>query len=142
MLEISYRFDPEYDLSARDPVADLTISHGHAQLFVKSTYLDTWLAVLTDAYGCLSTVKQVRRIMGEPGDPLTIEALPAGDVRISFGSQTVRVETLQELATAVKEATESFLNSIKILPDFDENDFPNLLRKYRDRKLGVIRGLS
>jgi hypothetical protein len=134
MLEISYRFDPEYDLSARDPVADLTISDGHAQLFVKSTYLDTWFAALTDACGRLSTVKQVRRIMDEPGDPLTIEALPAGDVRISFGSQTVRVETLQELATAVKEATESFLNSIKILPDFDENDFPNLLRKYRDRK--------
>ena len=133
MLEISFRFDPEYDLSAKDPVGDLTISDGQSVLIVKEAYLDFCFAALTDACKRLVTVDNVSEDVGEP-DQLIVERIPGGNLRLSYGNQTLMIGTFEAFEAAVRQATESFLKSIKSLPDFDENDFPRLLQQYADWK--------
>jgi len=134
MLRISFRFDKDFDLSARDPFGDFTIFDGSKELQVKNEFIDFCFAALVDGCKRLSTAKQVRESLGEAEFPLVIETMPGGDIRISFGNQTVRADTLEALEAAVRGATESFLDFIKNLPDFDENDFPRLLQQYSDWK--------
>jgi len=129
MLEISFRFDSQYDLSAKDPVGDLTISDGPSVLIVKEAYLDFCFAVLTDACKRLVTVDNVSEDVGEPHQ-LIVERIPGGNLRLSYGNQTLMVGTFEAFEAQAREATESFLNSIKNLPDFDASSFPRLLQQY------------
>jgi hypothetical protein len=130
MIKISFTFDSDAGVNAIDPVGDLLISDGRSLVLLKTTYLDSWLEAMISAQSQAKVAKHLRVGVPEEPEPVLIDRLPDGQLKITYRGKTVVADAPEALEAALRTASRSFLEAIRESPERERNKIIDSIRRF------------
>ncbi len=130
MLKISPSIPSEYEIDEIDVVGDLTVSDGRSSFTVKTTYLDSWLEELVNAFDRMQSEPLIDVAIPEDPVPLHLRLDSLGRVVLSRQGQSVLADSCAEFGSALREAANSLLKLFDGLPHSQQNKSLDTIRQY------------
>jgi hypothetical protein len=130
MLNVSITFDEETKLDAIDLLGDLRISDGHSTIMIATTFLDSWLVALIEAYDQTRTAGHVKVEVPEEHFFLQIDVGVSGLIAISDGKSTLQPQSRDAFYRALRAASEYFLKVVVVLPGSERNTLVETIKMF------------
>ncbi len=130
MLTITVTFEEESGLDLDDPLGDISISDDQTTLVLKTTYLDSWLAAMIEAFDQTQSVNHVEVKVAEEPFSLQVDINSLGLLSISYEGRTLTPQPREVVEAALKEAARFLLKSLSTLPDSERNTLLEPIMKF------------
>jgi hypothetical protein len=123
-------------IDPNDPIGDITIISNHAQLSVKSTYLDSWFNVLIEGYNNLQEQNKITLEIFEEPDLITFEPVING-FKIAYGRQELFFSNLDEFCQSLLTAVKEFIAQLE-RENSHLSHLPLLIKLYKFKEQSAI----